>query len=90
MSFYFFNLLGYRYETQTRGDYRNGSINSIGNNLESYWQGLISGKVELRNHSFNADKFKTRFACEIKNYDVKDHFDRKEARKLDPLHSMQW
>ena len=63
-----------------------GALTPIGNNVESYWQGLISGKSGAAPITrFDADKFKTRFACEIKNYDVKDHFDRKEARKLDPF-----
>ena len=63
-----------------------GSLTPIGNNLESYWQGLISGKSGAAPITrFDAEKFKTRFACEIKNYDLQDHFDRKEARKLDPF-----
>lgn len=63
-----------------------GALTPIGNNLESYWQGLISGISGAAPITrFDAEKFKTRFACEIKNYDVKDHFDRKEARKLDPF-----
>ena len=63
-----------------------GALTPIGNNLESYWQGLISGKSGAAPITrFDAEKFKTRFACEIKNYDAKDHFDRKEARKLDPF-----
>jgi 3-oxoacyl-[acyl-carrier-protein] synthase II len=63
-----------------------GALTPIGNNLESYWQGLISGKSGAAPITrFDAEKFKTRFACEIKNYDVKDHFDRKDARKLDPF-----
>ena len=63
-----------------------GALTPIGNNIESYWQGLISGKSGAAPITrFDADKFKTRFACEIKNYDVKNHFDRKEARKLDPF-----
>ena len=63
-----------------------GAFTPIGNNLESYWQGLISGKSGAAPITrFDAEKFKTRFACEIKNYDVQEHFDRKEARKLDPF-----
>lgn len=63
-----------------------GALTPIGNNLESYWQGLISGKSGAAPITrFDAEKFKTRFACEIKNYDLQDHFDRKEARKLDPF-----
>jgi len=63
-----------------------GALTPIGSNLESYWQGLISGKSGAAPITrFDAEKFKTRFACEIKNYDVQEHFDRKEARKLDPF-----
>ena len=63
-----------------------GALTPIGNNLESYWEGLISGKSGAAPITrFDAEKFKTRFACEIKNYDVQEHFDRKEARKLDPF-----
>jgi 3-oxoacyl-[acyl-carrier-protein] synthase II len=63
-----------------------GALTPIGNNLESYWQGLISGKSGAAPITrFDAEKFKTRFACEVKNYDVQEHFDRKEARKLDPF-----
>jgi len=63
-----------------------GALTPIGNNLESYWQGLISGKSGAAPITrFDAEKFKTRFACELKNYDVQEHFDRKDARKLDPF-----
>ena len=61
-----------------------GALTPIGNNLNDYWQGLINGvsgadAITL----FDASKFKTRFACEIKNFDPTDYLDRKEARKLD-------
>ena len=61
-----------------------GAITPIGNNVEEYWKSLMNG-VSGSNHitHFDASKFKTRFACEVKNFDPKDHFDRKEARKLD-------
>jgi 3-oxoacyl-[acyl-carrier-protein] synthase II len=61
-----------------------GAITPIGNNVEDYWNALlngVSGAAEITN--FDAEKFKTRFACEVKNFDVKDFFDRKEARKHD-------
>ena len=61
-----------------------GAITPIGNNVEEYWKNLmngVSGSNMITN--FDASKFKTRFACEVKNFDPKDHFDRKEARKLD-------
>ena len=61
-----------------------GALTPIGNTVDEYWDGLISGKSGAATvQNFNAEKFKTRFACELKGYDSKDYFDRKEARKLD-------
>ncbi|CAL68323.1 beta-ketoacyl-ACP synthase II [Christiangramia forsetii] len=61
-----------------------GALTPIGNNLEEYWEGLINGKSGSAPITyFNAEKFKTKFACELKNFNPLDHFDRKEARKLD-------
>lgn len=61
-----------------------GAITPIVNNVDEYWDNLINGVSgsNLITH-FDASKFKTRFACEVKNFDPKDHFDRKEIRKLD-------
>jgi 3-oxoacyl-[acyl-carrier-protein] synthase II len=61
-----------------------GAITPIGNNIEEYWKNLMNGVSgsNLITH-FDASKFKTRFACEVKNFNPADHFDRKEARKLD-------
>ena len=61
-----------------------GAITPIGNDISSFWDGLISGKsgADLITY-FDASKFKTQFACELKGFDVSNHFDRKEARKLD-------
>ncbi len=61
-----------------------GAITPLGNNVADYWQGLLSGKsgagpVTL----FDASRFKTRFACEVKDFDPGKYLDRKEARKLD-------
>ncbi|MBS0009927.1 MAG: beta-ketoacyl-ACP synthase II [Bacteroidales bacterium] len=62
-----------------------GAITPIGKNIEEYWIGLKSGASGSDWITrFDAEKFKTRFACEIKNYTPLDYFDRKEARKLDP------
>lgn len=61
-----------------------GALTPIGNNAEEYWQGLskgVSGAAPITR--FDAEKFKTQFACEVKNYDAADHFDRKEVRKMD-------
>ena len=61
-----------------------GAITPIGNNIEEYWSALISGKSGAAPITqFDASKFKTQFACEVKNYNSEDYFDRKEARKLD-------
>jgi len=61
-----------------------GAITPIGNNTDDYWNNLINGVSgsDLITH-FDASKFKTRFACEVKDFDPKDHFERKEIRKLD-------
>ncbi len=63
-----------------------GTLNPIGNNIPEYWDSLIkgvSGAAPITH--FDASAFKTRFACELKNYNHQDHFDRKEARKYDPF-----
>ena len=61
-----------------------GALTPIGNNLSEYWEGLKDGKSGCAPITyFDTEKFKTKFACEIKNFDPQDHFDRKEARKLD-------
>jgi len=61
-----------------------GALTPIGNNLEEYWNALVSGVSGAAPIThFDATKFKTRFACEVKNFNVTDHIDRKEARKMD-------
>ena len=61
-----------------------GAITPIGNTVEEYWNGLINGRSGAAPITqFDASKFKTQFACEVKGYDPNDHFDRKESRKLD-------
>ena len=61
-----------------------GALTPIGNNLEAYWEGLRTGKSGSAPITyFDTEKFKTKFACELKGYDPMDFFDRKEARKLD-------
>ncbi len=61
-----------------------GALTPIGNNLNEYWNGLLNGVsgadlITL----FDASKFKTRFACELKGFDPLQHLDKKEARKVD-------
>ncbi len=61
-----------------------GALTPIGNNVQEYWNALIngvSGAAPIQ--QFDASKFKTQFACEVKGYDPNSHFDRKEHRKLD-------
>ncbi|HZH70422.1 MAG TPA: beta-ketoacyl-ACP synthase II [Flavobacteriaceae bacterium] len=61
-----------------------GALTPIGNNIQEYWDGLKMGKSGSAPITyFDTEKFKTKFACEIKNFDVHNYFDRKEARKLD-------
>ena len=62
-----------------------GALTPLGNNLNDYWSGLVNG-VSGANliTRFDASKFKTQFACELKNFNVEDHIDRKEARRMDP------
>jgi 3-oxoacyl-[acyl-carrier-protein] synthase II len=61
-----------------------GALTPIGNNLQDYWNSLVAGVsgAEIITH-FDISKFKTKFACELKGYDPANHFDRKEARKMD-------
>ncbi len=61
-----------------------GAVTPLGNSVNDYWNNLIkgvSGAAPITR--FDASKFKTRFACEVKGFDPETYFDRKEARKLD-------
>jgi 3-oxoacyl-[acyl-carrier-protein] synthase II len=59
-------------------------LTPIGNNIEEYWEGLKNGKSGSAPITYyDTEKFKVKFACELKNYNAEDYFDRKEARKLD-------
>jgi 3-oxoacyl-[acyl-carrier-protein] synthase II len=61
-----------------------GALTPIGNTIEQYWNGLVNGVSGAAPITyFDATKFKTRFACELKDFDVKQFLDRKEARKMD-------
>jgi len=62
-----------------------GALTPIGNTLAEYWAGLtngVSGAAPITR--FDASSFKTQFACEVKNFDVQNFIDRKEARRMDP------
>src|SRR5579871_5041084 len=61
-----------------------GAITPIGNNITDFWNSLIAGKSGAAPIThFDATKFKTRFACEIKGFDFNSYFDRPELRKMD-------
>lgn len=61
-----------------------GALTPIGNTIQEYWEGLANGKSGSAPITyFDTEKFKTKFACEIKNFDTSDFFDRKEVRRLD-------
>ena len=61
-----------------------GAITPLGNTVEEYWNNLVKGVSGAGPITrFDASKFKTRFACEVKNFNPEDYFDRKEVRKYD-------
>ena len=63
-----------------------GALTPIGNSVSDYWNNLlngVSGAAPITR--FDASKFKTRFACEVKGFNPEDYLDRKEARKIDPF-----
>jgi len=63
-----------------------GAITPIGNSLDEYWEGLINGKsgANLINR-FDTTDFKTRFACEVKNFDPENFIDKKAIKRMDPF-----
>ncbi|MCG9792083.1 beta-ketoacyl-ACP synthase II [Flavobacterium algicola] len=61
-----------------------GALTPIGNTVEEYWNSLLNGVSGAAPITyFDASKFKTKFACELKNFNVEDFMDRKEARRMD-------
>ena len=61
-----------------------GALTPLGHNVEETWEALKSGKSGAGPIThFDASQFKTQFACEVKNFNVADYIDRKEARKMD-------
>ena len=61
-----------------------GALTPVGNTANDFWQGLVAGKSGAAPITyFDASKFKTQFACELKGFNVENFIDRKEARKLD-------
>ena len=61
-----------------------GAVTPLGNNIEEYWNGLVKGQsgADMITH-FDTEHFRTKFACEVKNFNIEDYMHRKEARKLD-------
>ena len=63
-----------------------GALTPLGNSAQDHWNALISGKSGAGPITrFDASKFRTRFACEVKDFDPGKYLDRKEARKMDPF-----
>jgi len=63
-----------------------GALTPVGNTVPEYWNGLVSGVSGAGPIThFDASRFKTQFACEVKNFDPANFFDRKEIRKYDPF-----
>ena len=61
-----------------------GALTPIGNNIGDFWQGLANGKSGAAPITyFDTSKFKTKFACELKNFDISEFLDRKQQRKMD-------
>ncbi len=61
-----------------------GAITPLGNTVDEYWKNLVNGVSGAGPITrFNAEKFKSRFACEVKGFNPENYFDRKEARKID-------
>jgi 3-oxoacyl-[acyl-carrier-protein] synthase II len=61
-----------------------GALTPLGNTVPAYWDGLVNGVSGADFiKQFDVTKFKTKFACELKGFNPEDHFERKEARKLD-------
>ncbi len=61
-----------------------GALTPLGNSLDEYWSGLINGVSGADMITqFDASKFRTKFACEVKGFDPTQHLDKKEARKID-------
>lgn len=62
-----------------------GALTPVGNNVETYWDSLLKGVsgADIITH-FNPEKFQTRFACELKEFNVLDYLPGKEAQRMDP------
>lgn len=62
-----------------------GALTPIGNDLNAYWKGLSTGQSGANKITkFDTENFKTTFACEVKDFNVEDHIDKRDARRMDP------
>lgn len=63
-----------------------GAVTPIGNDIPTYWEGLITGKSGANPITkFDATEFKTRFACEVSDFEITDYMHKREARRMDPF-----
>src|SRR5688572_23812682 len=63
-----------------------GAVSPLGNTIHEFWGNLIAGKSGAAPITkFDTSKFKTKFACEVKNYDPLNYFEKAEIRKMDPF-----
>ncbi|HVX28358.1 MAG TPA: beta-ketoacyl synthase N-terminal-like domain-containing protein, partial [Parafilimonas sp.] len=61
-----------------------GAVTPLGNSVQEFWANIVAGKSGAATITkFNAEKFKTRFACEVKNFTGEKYFEKKELRKYD-------
>jgi 3-oxoacyl-[acyl-carrier-protein] synthase II len=61
-----------------------GAITPLGNDVQTYWNGLVNGvSGAALTTKFDTEKFKTKFSCEVKNFEVTDFLDRRDARRMD-------
>ena len=61
-----------------------GALTPIGNSIEEYWDALVNGKSGAAPITYyDTEKHKTKFACEVKNFNIENYIDRKEARRMD-------
>src|SRR5688500_9397179 len=63
-----------------------GALTPLGNSVPEFWNNLIEGKSGAALiQKFDTSKFRTKFACEVKNFDPLNYLDKAEARKMDPF-----
>ena len=61
-----------------------GALTPIGNSIQEYWDGLVNGKSGAAPITYyDTEKHKTKFACEVKDFNIENFMDRKEARRMD-------